>query len=228
MTAISEARSGQDLRPTIAIDGRSGVLDQLRRRASRLGIHVDSGESTRGQLVVVEGVAPQPNYLGVIAQSEPGRIYCSDDTLDYVVALVAEYTASGATGVRVRGPVLNEWAAIGTERKRRRRLRKFDSVDFDWDTGESTDSDVFDETVTLLADGEQVSGRIRVQGYLNPSDGQFHWAGTAYGDDVRRWRDERIRNVEVVTSSGQVCEARLTDVTPWGTVRLVGEGMPPR
>ncbi|GAB16839.1 hypothetical protein GOEFS_015_00360 [Gordonia effusa NBRC 100432] len=185
------------------------------------------GDPQPGQLLVVEGVAPQPNYLQVCSAAEPNRIYCTADTLDYVLGLIVEYTALGASGLRVRQPVVNEWAIVGTERKRRRRLKRFDAIDFDWDTVESVESEVFDDEVTFVADGERGAGRIRVQGYLNPSDGQFHWAGTAYGDDIRRWRDARVREVEITAVSGRTASARLTDVTQWGTVRLVGVGSPP-
>ncbi|MFW0789786.1 DUF4873 domain-containing protein [Gordonia sp. CPCC 205333] len=213
--------------PAVVLDGRGPVLAELGRRALRAGVPVDIGDPQPGQLVVVEGVAPQPNYLQVCSASEPNRVYCNADTLDYVLALVVEYAAAGATGLRVRQPVLNEWGIVGTRRKLRRRLKRFAPIEFDWDTAESIDSEVFDGEVTFVADGERGIGRIRVQGHLNPSDGRFHWAGTAYGDDVRRWRDEQVREVEITAASGLTAAARLTDVTQWGTVRLVGVGTPP-
>lgn len=213
---------------TVTLDGDGAVLAALARRVRRAGVDVQTRETARGHLTVVEGVAPQPNYLGVMAAGDTCRVYCTRGTLDYVAALVCEYAAAGATGLRVRQPVLNEWAVVGSRSRLRRRLRKFDHIDFDWDTEESVDADVFDADVTFHADGEQTIARIRVAGHLDPSDGRFHWAGTVYGPDVRRWRDEKIRSVEIVTAAGQVAQARLTDITPWGTVRVVGEGEQPR
>lgn len=212
--------------PTIVIDGHGRVLDELRRRARRAGIPIDGAQSSAA-VTVVEGVAPQPDYLGVMSADHPNRIYCSDEALRYVLAMLVELVASGATGIRVRPPVVNEWAAVGTARKRANRLKRFDPIEFDWDTTESMESEVFDEDVALVADGEHSMARIRVQGHLNPSDGLFHWAGTAYGDDVRRWRDARVRDVEITARSGLSAQAKLTDVTQWGTVRLVGVGAPP-
>lgn len=212
--------------PTIAIVGEGRVLDDLRRRASRAGVPIDDNRSTVA-VTVIEGVAPQPDYLGVMTVGEPDRIYCTAETAGYVLAMLVELAASGASGVRVRPPVVNEWAVVGTARKQTRRLKRFNPIEFDWDTEESADSEVFDEEVSLAADGEESTARIRVQGHMNPSDGLFHWAGTAYGDDVRRWRDARVREVEITARSGRSAYAKLTDVTQWGTVRLVGVGAPP-
>lgn len=209
---------------TVAIVGTGALMRRLRQRATGAGATVSDDD--RAALTVVEGVAPQPNYLGVISSTAPQRIYVDATSEKYVLDLVTEFAAAGARGVQARGPVINEWSIVGNEAQRRRRLKKFRSIEFDWDTDETVESEVFDSDVELTGDGESTVARIRVSGYLNPSDGQFHWAGTAYGDDVRRWRDARVRDV-MVMHSGVGAAAKLTDITPWGTVRIVGVGTPP-
>ncbi|NED69820.1 DUF4873 domain-containing protein, partial [Streptomyces sp. SID10244] len=80
------------------------------------------------------------------------------------------------------------WAAVGSERARRKRLRAFRPDDYVWIGTESIDDDIFDGDALLSADGDEVKAHLRVSGYLDPLDGLYHWAGTVFGADVRTWK----------------------------------------
>jgi hypothetical protein len=66
-----------------------------------------------------------------------------------------------------------------------------------------------------------------VRGYFEPLDGHYHWAGIAFGESVRALKDARATDVLVAVDGRDAVPARLTETTPWGTVRITGVGQPP-
>nr|WP_237421872.1 DUF4873 domain-containing protein [Gordonia sp. SID5947] len=181
-----------------------------------------------GDLTVREESAPAGGYLGVASASRPGEFFLADDrAIGYILDLIEHFVVSGARSAVVRRPIEIEWAAVGSRRERRKRIRRFRPDDYDWIGTESIDDDVFDGDATLSADGDEIAARLRICGYLDPLDGQYHWAGTAFGTDVRTWKDARVKNVTVSVGGRDPVDARLAEVTPSGTVRVVGVGEPP-
>lgn len=225
-SSVTRRRDSADTCGRFAVVGDDAAAI-LRRRLAGVGITAgDALDDDTDQLIVVEQPAPAHSYLGVADNARPNVLHCSAESVEYLAALLTEYVAAGACGVRVRRPVEREWATIRSRRKQRARLRRFDPMDYDWDTAEDTD-EVFDGVVTLCADGESTDQRIRVAGILNPLDGHSHWVGTAYGEPVLQWRRRKVREVDIRTEAGYRGVARLTDVTPWETVRIVGVGALP-
>lgn len=69
--------------------------------------------------------------------------------------------------------------------------------------------------------------RLHVTGHWEPIDGRYHWAGRIEPEPrvVRLLRSGR-RDVEVRVGD-RITRARLTEVDPWGGVRVTGVGEPP-
>ncbi|MFJ1542937.1 DUF4873 domain-containing protein [Micromonospora chalcea] len=69
--------------------------------------------------------------------------------------------------------------------------------------------------------------RLHAGGRFEPVDGRYHWAGRVEPEPrlVRLLRSGR-RDVEVRIGE-RVTRARLTEVDPWGGVRITGVGTPP-
>ncbi|MBQ1062339.1 MULTISPECIES: DUF4873 domain-containing protein [Micromonospora] len=69
--------------------------------------------------------------------------------------------------------------------------------------------------------------RLHAGGRFEPVDGRYHWAGRVEPEPrlVRLLRSGR-RDVEIRIGE-RVTRARLTEVDPWGGVRITGVGTPP-
>ena len=70
--------------------------------------------------------------------------------------------------------------------------------------------------------------RVRLAGRFEPVDGRYHWGGRVAPDEavaglVRRGH----RAVTVQIGGGTPTAARLSEVDPWGGVRVIGTGRPP-
>ena len=67
--------------------------------------------------------------------------------------------------------------------------------------------------------------QVTLRGVFQPLDGRFHWYGRIAAspalDGVRSGATARLR-----TSRGEA-EGRLSDIDPWGRLRVAGTGQPP-
>jgi hypothetical protein len=82
--------------------------------------------------------------------------------------------------------------------------------------------------------GEQYDGparigtndvQVRLRGHFQPIDGRFHWWGRI-GSDPALGADASGSTVTLETPHG-AAEGRLSDVDPWGRLRITGTGRPP-
>lgn len=83
----------------------------------------------------------------------------------------------------------------------------------------------YDGGATLLADDREIAVEVTLRGAFQPLDGHFHWYGrVATSPEV----DELGSGSQVLlrTEHG-VAEGRLSDVDPWGRLRISGTGTPP-
>ena len=188
----------------------------------------------RSHLLITSDPAPDGSYLGVACSRQANLFHVgSTDSsiVDYVGAAIDEMARSGATRVQVRVPIERSWLryvrAGGGELKLIRKLKRFDASDYDYTSADIRDEGIYDGSVVIRHEEDEITARIRVQGYLDPLDGRFHWAGIAFGDQVRALKDAKASSVEVLADGGEPARARLTEITPWGTVRITGTGTPP-
>lgn len=226
---------------TVGFEGTGPVLVAVRDllRASPLEIEVaaDSGSDHPADVVVTSTPAPAGTFLGVADPRQPNVFYTGDATAParlvagYIVSAIEEMIVAGAVEMRVRGPIARSWAGYaaanhGGGRKLIRKLKRFDPADYDYRSAHD-DEDIYDGAAVIEHDLESVACRIRVGGYFDPLDGHYHWAGIAFGESVRELKEARARDVLVAIDTRDGVPARLTEITPWGSVRIVGVGQPP-
>jgi hypothetical protein len=74
-----------------------------------------------------------------------------------------------------------------------------------------------------IVDGDESVGvTVDLRGGFEPIDGHFHWYGRVGGDDRLASGDR----VTIRTDHG-TAHGRLSDVDPWGRLRIAGTGQPP-
>lgn len=85
--------------------------------------------------------------------------------------------------------------------------------------------DAYDGAVTLTAGDAVVETTATLRGHFEPIDGRFHWYGRlAASDDVATLGSGVA--VTLTTAHG-AASGRLSDVDPWGRLRIAGVGRPP-
>jgi hypothetical protein len=67
---------------------------------------------------------------------------------------------------------------------------------------------------------------VQLRGGFQPIDGRFHWWGRIGRDDRLDEEQTSGSTVTLVTPHGEA-EGRLSDVDPWGRLRISGTGKPP-
>ncbi|MFW0797725.1 DUF4873 domain-containing protein [Gordonia sp. CPCC 205515] len=203
------------------IDGHGPLAERLRARIAKTPLPIP-------RVAVRIQPPPVPNYLGVASADHRGELFLDDPrALDHVMAVLEHLATSGASSMVVRRSVQSQWMTIASSRKLRKRLRRFEPDDYDWIGTESIDDDVFDGPLVLSTDDTETVARARIAGYLDPLDGQYHWSGTIFGTEVRSWKEARVTAVSVAVAGESAVDARLTEITPSGDVRVVGVGTPP-
>lgn len=74
-----------------------------------------------------------------------------------------------------------------------------------------------------IGDGDStVEVTVDLRGGFQPIDGRFHWYGRVAGHERLASGDR----VTIRTGHGDA-EGRLSDVDPWGRLRIAGTGRPP-
>jgi hypothetical protein len=77
---------------------------------------------------------------------------------------------------------------------------------------------------TVYTGDQEVEAEVTLRGAFQPIDGRFHWYGRAAGpglDALGSGSTVRLR-----TPYG-AATGRLSDVDPWGRLRITGTGAPP-
>ena len=226
---------------TVEFEGGGPILDAIRNRLQasplEIGVVGDRGGDHPADVVVTSEPAPAGSFLGVADPRRPNVFHAGTATAParlvagYIVSAIEEMVVAGAVEMRVRAPIARSWAGYaaanrGSGRKLVRKLKRFDPADYDYRSAHD-DEDIYDGTAVIEHDLESVACRIRVGGYFDPLDGHYHWAGIAFGESVRELKDARARDVLVAVDTREGVPARLTEITPWGSVRIVGIGQPP-
>ncbi|GAB92232.1 DUF4873 domain-containing protein [Gordonia rhizosphera] len=213
----------------VAVIGTGPGAAALRERITRSPLAIRIVGAPEGAALVIREGPPAPrSYLGLADAARPDEFVLHDArAVGYLADLIEHFVVSAATSVAVRRPIQAEWARIGSDRRQRRRLRHFRESDYDWVGPESIEEGVFSGEGVLTGDDAPLRVRLRLLGHVDPLDGHYHWGGTAFGPQVRDWKQRRISWVEVSIDGREPVPARLTEITPLGDVRIVGEGAPP-
>lgn len=66
---------------------------------------------------------------------------------------------------------------------------------------------------------------VRLRGHFQPIDGRFHWWGRLAADPALDAHASGS-TVTLRTAHG-AAEGRLSDIDPWGRLRITGTGKPP-
>lgn len=84
-------------------------------------------------------------------------------------------------------------------------------------------------SAVLLLDDDSVDADVVLTGHMEPLDGKYHWYGrVSASNEVRELKDRAGRtDVRIAVSGRRAVPARLTELDPFGNVRIVGTGTPP-
>jgi hypothetical protein len=74
----------------------------------------------------------------------------------------------------------------------------------------------------ILDGKESVRVGVDLRGGFQPIDGRFHWYGRV-GGDARLASGDRV----TIRTDHGTAKGRLSDVDPWGRLRIAGIGQPP-
>ena len=76
------------------------------------------------------------------------------------------------------------------------------------------------------AEVDGIEVEVTLRGQFEPLDGRFHWYGRVAAQDDLVTRHPPGSTVLLTTPHGHA-EGRLSDVDPWGRLRISGTGRPP-
>ena len=79
-----------------------------------------------------------------------------------------------------------------------------------------------------IRDGDDtVEVTVDLRGGFQPIDGHFHWYGRIGGHDRLTSGDRVTISTEHGSTEHGSAEGRLSDIDPWGRLRIAGTGRPP-
>lgn len=90
------------------------------------------------------------------------------------------------------------------------------------------DTEEYDGPAVIHGPGGPVEVTVRLAGRFEPVDGRYHWGGrVAPHPDVAALARGGQRAVTVAIAGRTGTPARLSEVDPWGGIRVVGSSRPP-
>jgi cation diffusion facilitator CzcD-associated flavoprotein CzcO len=169
-----------------------------------------------------DGMEP---YLGVAVHGFPNYFLLTgpgiEDRAHYIVGCLGLLNRAASTRIEVRRSsqqVFNERVHL-----RCPRYRVVPSA-FDLSSGAGEDA-AYDGAATLTIADTCQQVRVRLVGYFQPIDGQYHWRGTVF-DQLSAELLKKTRAV-TVTIGDRSAPGQITERTPWGSHSVVGVGAPP-
>ncbi|WP_246216822.1 DUF4873 domain-containing protein [Mycobacterium botniense] len=182
---------------------------------------VGSGKVTIAQ-AWYDGMEP---YLGVAVHGFPNYFLLTGPDIDAQTRFIIECLGLMAHTAKTRIEVRRSYQQVFNERVHLRRPR-YGPAPSAFDLSCAADGDgAYDGPATLTITGTDHEVRVRLTGYLDPIDGQYHWQGMVF----HQLSDDLVKHPRPVTVTiGQrSASARLTERTPWGSHAIAGVGMPP-
>lgn len=169
-----------------------------------------------------DGMEP---YLGVAVHGFPNYFLLTGPGLEaqarYIVECLKLMQRTAGTRIEVR----RSSQQVFYERVHLRAARHHVVPSaFDLSSGAGEDA-AYDGAATLTIADTSQQVRVRLTGYFDPIDGQYHWQGTVF-DPLS---DDALKQTAAVTLAvgARSAPARITERTPWGGHSVVGVGAPP-
>ncbi|WP_237774692.1 DUF4873 domain-containing protein [Actinosynnema sp. ALI-1.44] len=106
--------------------------------------------------------------------------------------------------------------------------RKPDPHDYVFTPFESDVDETHRGPAVLTVDGKEIGVEVHLMGHLQPIDGSYRWYGrvTAHPEVAALYRNGHT-DVRVRIPGGRDRTGKLTELDPWGNVRITGSGRPP-
>jgi hypothetical protein len=170
-----------------------------------------------------DGMEP---YLGVAVHGFPNYflITRADDEAQvrYITRCVTWMTRKAGIRIEVR----HSTQQVFNERVHLRRPTQHRMASaFDLSSNAGVEDTTYDGPAMLSIAGTHRRVRVRLMGYIDPIDGQYHWQGTVF-DTLPTGVLKQSRAVALAVG-GRSAPARITEETPQGTHTIVGVGAPP-
>ncbi|ORB15925.1 DUF4873 domain-containing protein [Mycobacterium noviomagense] len=170
-----------------------------------------------------DGMEP---YLGVAVHRFPNYFVITgpDDAaqLRYITRCLKWMTRRASTRIEVRHStqqVFNERVHLRPPKQHR------PTSACELSSSAGVEDDTYDGPATLSIAGSSRQVRVRLTGYVEPIDGQYHWQGTLF-DNLPT---DLLKQARAVTLSvgKRSAPARIIEETPQGTHTIAGVGPPP-
>jgi hypothetical protein len=84
----------------------------------------------------------------------------------------------------------------------------------------------YDGPAVLLSEEHSLAVEVSLRGGFQPIDGRYHWHGRVAADETVESLLGSGADVVVRTPEGEAL-GRLSDLDPWGRLRIAGTGRPP-
>jgi uncharacterized protein DUF4873 len=194
-----------------------------------------SGERHRARvLIATDGAVPEGAdalnpYLGVAVHGLPNYFLITGPDVaaqkSYIAKCLQVMADTGSTRIEVR----RSTQRCFTERKRSsriqwRRVAKHIRSSFELSSHTTIVDELYDGRATVHIGADDHAVRVRLAGYFDPIDGQYHWQGTILeplsGID-------KLPQPATVTIGNRSAPARITERTSQGGYSVVGVGAPP-
>jgi cation diffusion facilitator CzcD-associated flavoprotein CzcO len=170
-----------------------------------------------------DGMEP---YLGVAVHGFPNYFLITgpDDEAQvrYIARCVKLMARRDSTRIAVRHStqqVFNERVHI------RRPTQHRPASAFELSSSVGVEDNTYDGPATLTIAGVSRPVRVRLIGYVDPIDGQYHWQGTIF-DSLSADLLRQTRAVTLIVGE-RSAPARIIEESPQGTHTIAGMGMPP-
>jgi cation diffusion facilitator CzcD-associated flavoprotein CzcO len=181
---------------------------------------VGAGGLTLGQ-AWQDGMEP---YLGVAVHGFPNYFVLGGPDFEAAARYIVEclQLMNGRTRIEVRRSsqqLFNERVHLQTPSPR------LTASAFDLPVSPGLHDGIYDGLATLTLGEVGRLLRVRLTGYVDPIDGQYHWQGTVF-DRLPEHLLMRTRTT-TLTVGQRSASARITETTPQGTHSIAGVGVPP-
>jgi hypothetical protein len=187
-------------------------------------------------------VAGFPNLFLVLGPNSGGGsqrpTLMTKAQLRYVIACIRMMGRADARGIEVHQHAqdrFNRWVRDSKSTNRPesslsywRRMRRPDPRHFRLTPFEDDIDETHRGPAVVTTDGTEIDVQVHLTGHLQPIDGSYRWFGRiARHPEVTALHQAGRKEITVRLPGGEAAKAKLTELDPWGNVRVTGTGRPP-